>query len=174
MLKYNRSKEDTIKTNKRRILKMKNIVNHKKIAQELVKNFYSKRQFQAWNVVDYDDLTKLVIFNGYSILRVFKEDFLIAENKYGFKPEELKKCFDEDLSGYKKATNIEIKKKYDEANKKFYTCFDGEVYIDDDMLKYLDSKQEYKYWYKAKKAPIFVTTTNDFKVAMILPVNVSD
>jgi hypothetical protein len=153
---------------------MKNIVNHKKIAQELVKNFYAKRQFHAWNVVEYDNLTKLVIFNGHSIYRVFKEDFLIGKNERGFKPEGLKKCFDEDLSGYKKAEKIEINKKYDEVNKKFYTCFDGEVYIDNDTLKYLDAKQEYQYWYKAKKAPIFVTTGNDFKVAMILPVNVSD
>jgi hypothetical protein len=153
---------------------MKNIVNHKKIAQELVKNFYSKHPFQMWNVVEYDDLTKLVIFNGHSILRVFKQDFLIGKNEYGFRPEALKKCFDEDLREYKKAEKIEVKKRYDEVNKKFYTCFDDTIYIDDDMLKYLDAKQEYKFWYKAKKAPIFVTTTNDFKVAMILPVNVSD
>jgi len=154
---------------------MKNIVNHKKIAGEMVKNFYSKKdKMQSWNVVDYDNLSKLVIFNGYSIFRVFKEDFLIAENKHGFKPDGLKKCFDENLNEYKKATKIEIKKKYDEANKKFYTCFDDTVYIDDDTLKYLDAKQEYKFWYKAKKAPIFVTTTNDFKVAMILPVNIRE
>lgn len=153
---------------------MKNIVNHKKIAQELVKNFYSKRQFNAWNVVDYDDLTKLVIFNGHSILRVFKKDFLIKENKHGFRKEALIKCFDADLSEYKKAERIEIKKKYDQNNKKFYTCFDDEAWIDDDMLKYLDSKQDYQYWHKGKKAPVFITTGNDFKVAMILPVNIRD
>lgn len=153
---------------------MKNIVNHKKIAQELVKNFYSKRQFNAWNACDYDNLTKLVIFNGHSIFKVFKKDFLIKENKHGFRKEALIKCFDADLNEYKKAERIEIKKKYDQNNKKFYTCFDDEVWIDDNMLKYLDSKQDYQYWYKGKKAPVFVTTGNDFKVAMILPVNIQD
>lgn len=153
---------------------MKNIVNHKKIAQELVKNFYSKRQFNAWNVCDYDNISELVIFNGYSIFRVFKEEFLIGENEHGFKIDALKKCFDEGLSEYRKATNIEIKKKYSPSDKKFYTCFDDTVWIDDDMLKYLDAKQNYQYWYKSKKAPIFVTTTDDFKVAMILPVNIQD
>lgn len=151
---------------------MANVVNHKKIAQELVKNFYSKRQFNAWNACDYDNLTKLVIFNGYSIFRVFKEDFLIEKNEHGFKPDGLKKCFDADLSEYKKAERIE--KKYDQNNKKFYTCFDDEVWIDDDILKYLDSKQDYQYLYKGKKAPVFVTTGNDFKVAMICPVNIQD
>jgi hypothetical protein len=153
---------------------MPNIVNSKKISQELVKNFYSKRQFKMWNVCDYDNISNLVIFNGHSIYRVFKRDFLIRENEHGFKPEALKKCFNEDLSGYKKATKIEVKKKYDANNKKFYTCFDDTVYVDDDTLKYLDAKQEYQYWYKEKKAPIFITTSNDYKIAMILPVNVSD
>jgi hypothetical protein len=102
---------------------MPNIVNSKKISQELVKNFYSKRQFQMWNVVDYDNISKLVIFNGHSIYRVFKRDFIIQENEHGFKKEALEKCFNADLSEYKKATKIEVNKKYDEVNKKFYTCF---------------------------------------------------
>jgi hypothetical protein len=153
---------------------MPNIVNSKKISQELVKNFYSKRQFQMWNVCDYDNISKLVIFNSHSIYRVFKRDFIIQENEHGFKKEALEKCFNADLSEYKKATKIEVNKKYDEVNKKFYTCFDGEVYIDNDTLKYLDTKQEYQYWYKEKKAPVFITTGNDYKIAMILPVNVRE
>lgn len=150
-----------------------NILNHKKITNEMVKNFYAKKnKFEAWQVADYDKLTSLVMFNPHSIYRVFKDEFLIRENKEGIKADSIKKFFDIDLSEYKKAEVIEVKKKYDENNKKFYTCIDNKVWINDDTLKYLDSKQQYSFWYKSKKEPIFITTLKDFKVALICPVNI--
>lgn len=148
-----------------------NILDHKKIASKLVKNFYAKRdRFTQWQVVDYDKLTNLVMFNCYSIYRVFKDDFLIRS--HGIKENSIKNFFDADLSEYKKAEDIEVKKMYNQNNKKFYTCLDGEVWINDDALKYLDVKQQYQYWYKSKKEPTFITIQNDFKVAMVYPVNI--
>jgi phage anti-repressor protein len=176
MLIYNCSKGER-KNNKKRKedKKMANIVNAKKISQELVKNFYSKKdKMSNWNVIDYEKISKLVMFNSYSIFRVFKDDILIGANEHGVKDDTLKEFFNTDLSEYKKAEVVEIKKKYDANNKKFYTCFDGKVWINDDMLKYLDSKQQYQYWYKSRKEPIFITTNNDFKVAMICPVNIRE
>ena len=150
-----------------------NILNHKKIANEVVKNFYTKKdKFNQWQVTDYDKLTSLVMFNAHSIYRVFKDDFLIRENKDGIKTDTIKKFFDADLNEYKKAENVELKKRYDTKSKKFYTCIDDEVWIDDDTLKYLDAKQEYQFWYKSKKEPIFITTLKDYKVALICPVHI--
>lgn len=150
-----------------------NILNHKKIANEMVKNFYAKKdKFSQWQVVDYDKITNLVMFNCYSIYRVFKDDFLIKSNEEGIKEMSIKKFFDTDLSGYQKAEDVEVKKMYDSNNKKFYTCFDDKVWINDDALKYLDTKQQYQYWYKSKKEPIFITTQKDFKIAMVCPVNI--
>lgn len=61
-----------------------NILNHKKIATEIVKNFYAKKnKFSQWQVTDYDNLTNLVMINAHSIYRVFKDDFLIKSNKNG-------------------------------------------------------------------------------------------
>lgn len=151
------------------------ILNHKKIANEIVKNFYAKKdKFSQWQVVDYDKLTNLVMFNAHSIYRVFKDEFLITSNKDGIKENNIKKFFDADLSEYQKAENIEVKKMYNPNNKKFYTCLDGEVWIDDDTLKYLDTKQQYQYWYKSKREPIFITTLKDFKIAMVCPVNIQN
>lgn len=150
------------------------IMNSKKIMSELTKNFYTKNKFHPWNVCDYDNISKLVIFNGYSIFRVFKENFLpIAENEEGFKKDTLIKVFNTDLTDYKKAENIEINAKYDNVNKKFFNCLDDTIYFDNDLLKYFDKKQKYDFYYKAKNQPIFVKC-NDYTVAMILPVNVRD
>ena len=152
-----------------------NILNHKKITNEVVKNFYSKKnKMSQWQVADYDKLTSLVMFNDYSIFRVFKDEFLIKENKDGVKPDSIKKFFDIDLNDYKKAEIIEVKKKYNQDTKKFYTCFDNEVWINDDMLKYLDAKQSYSFWYKSRKDPVFITTQKDYKIAMICPVNIKE
>ena len=140
----------------------------------MVKNFYAKRdKMFKWQVADYDNQTQLAMFNNYSIFRVFKEEFLIKENSQGVKADALKKYFDADLNEYKKAEIIETKKKYDQSTKTFYTCFDNEVWINDKMLDYLDSKQSYSFYYKSKREPIFVTL-RDYKVAMILPVNTQD
>lgn len=150
------------------------IMNSKKIMSELTKNFYAKNKFQLWNVCDYDNISKLVIFNGHSIFRVLKENFLpIAENEAGFKKDALIKAFNTDLADYKKAEKIEINAKYDTANKKFFNCLDDTIYFDNDLLKYFDKKQKYDFYYKAKKQPIFVKR-NDYIVAMILPVNIQD
>ena len=150
-----------------------NILNHKKITNEIVKNFYTKKdKFNQWQVADYDKLTSLVMFNKHSIYRVFKDDFLIRKNKDGIKTDTIKKFFGADLNEYKKAENVETKKRYDTKSKKFYTCIDDEIWIDDDTLKYLDTKQEYQFWYKSKKEPIFITTLKDFKVALICPVHI--
>lgn len=149
------------------------IVNSKKIMSELVKNFYAKNKFQLWNVCDYDNISKLVIFNGHSIFRVLKENFLpIAENETGFKKDTLIKVFNTDLTDYKKSEKIEINAKYDDANKKFFNCLDGKIYFDNDLLKYLDKKQKYDFYYKAEKQPIFVKC-NGYIVAMILPININ-
>lgn len=148
-----------------------NILDHKKITNALVKNFYAKKdKFSGWQVADYDNSTNLVMFNPYSIYRVFKDEFLIQSNKDGIKVDSIKKFFDADLSEYKKAETVEIKKMYN--NKRFYTCFDNKVWIDDDALKYLDAKQQYSFYYKSKKDPIFITTLKNYKVAMVCPVNI--
>lgn len=150
------------------------IVNSKKIMSELIKNFYAKNKFQPWNVCDYDNISKLVIFNGHSIFRVFKENFLpIAENETGFKKDTLIKVFNTDLTDYKKSEKIEINAKYDDVNKNFFNCLDDKIYFDNDLLKYLDKKQKYDFYYKAEKQPIFVKC-NDYIVAMILPVNIKN
>lgn len=147
-------------------------MNSKKIMSELVKNFYAKNKFQPWNVCDYDETSRLVIFNGYSIFRVFKDNFLpITENEVGFKKDALIKAFNTDLADYKKAEKLEINAKYDQANKKFFNCLDGTIYFDNDLLKYFDKKQKYDFYYKAERQPIFVKC-NNYTVAMILPVNV--
>lgn len=148
------------------------IMNSKKIMSELIKNFYAKNTFQPWNVCDYDNISKLVIFNGYSIFRVFKDNFLpIAENKVGIRKDVLMKAFNVDLTDYKKAKKIEVNAKYDDVYKKFFDCLDDTIYFDNDLLKYFDKKQKYDFYYKAEKQPIFVKC-NDYTVAMILPVNV--
>lgn len=148
------------------------IVNSKKIMSELVKNFYSKRKFHAWNVCDYDDVSKLVIFNNYSIFRVFNESFLpITDNEVGLKRDALIKAFNTDLTDYKKAKKIKINAEYDNVNKKFFNCLDDMVYFDNDLLKYFNKKQKYDFYYKDKAQPIFVKC-KDYIVAMILPVNV--
>ena len=147
-------------------------VNSKKIMSELVKNFYAKNKFQPWNVCDYDNISKLVIFNGHSIFRVFKDNFLpIAENEVGFKKDVLMKAFNIDLTDYKKSEKIEVNAKYDDVHKKFFDCLDDKIYFDNDLLKYLDKKQKYDFYYKAEKQPIFVKC-GDYTVAMILPVNI--
>lgn len=149
-------------------------MNSKKIMSELTKNFYAKNKFQPWNVCDYDNNSKLVIFNGYSMFRVLKENFLpITENEVGLKKDTLIKAFNTDLADYKKAEKIEINAKYDTANKKFFNCLDDTIYFDNDLLKYFDKKQKYDFYYKAKKQPIFVKC-KDYTVAMILPVNIQD
>lgn len=146
------------------------IVNSKKIMSELIKNFYAKNKFQPWNVCDYDNISKLVIFNEHSIFRVFKENFLpIAENETGFKKDTLIKVFNTDLTDYKKSEKIEINAKY--VNKKFFNCLDDKIYFDNDLLKYLDKKQKYDFYYKAERQPIFVKC-KDYIVAIILPVNI--
>ena len=146
------------------------IMNSKKIMSELVKNFYAKNKFQPWNVCDYDNVSKLVIFNGHSIFRVFKDDLLpIAENEAGFKKDTLIKVFNTDLTDYKKSEKMEVNAKY--VNKKFFNCLDDKIYFDNDLLKYFDKKQKYDFYYKAEKQPIFVKC-NDYIVAMILPVTV--
>lgn len=146
-----------------------NILNYKKITNEMVK----KDKFVAWQVADYDKLTSLVMFDLHSIYRVFKKDFLlIKENERGIKKETLKKIFNVNLSEYKKAEVIEIKKMQGQTNKKNYTCLDNEVWINNDRLKYIDKKQKYQFWYKSKKEPIFITTVDNFKVALICPVNI--
>lgn len=149
-------------------------MNSKKIMSELTKNFYAKNKFHDWNVCDYDNISKLVMFNRYSIFRVLKENFLpIAENEAGFKKDTLIKVFNTDLADYKKAEKIEINAKYDAVNKKSFNCLDDTIYFDNDLLKYFDKKQKYDFYYKAKKQPIFVKC-KDYTVAMILPVNVQD
>lgn len=150
------------------------IMNSKKIMSELVKNFYAKNKFQPWNVCDYDNISKLVIFNGHSIFRVFKDNLLpIAENEVGFKKDVLMKAFNVDLTDYKKAEKIEVNAKYDDVYKKFFDCLDDTIYFDNDLLKYFDKKQKYDFYYKAKKQPIFVKC-NDYTVAMILPININN
>lgn len=150
------------------------IMNSKKIMSELVKNFYAKNKFQPWNVCDYDYISKLVIFNDYSIFRIFKENFLpITENEAGLKKDALIKAFNTDLTDYKKAEKIEVNAKYDNVNKKFFNRLDNTIYFDNDLLKYFDKKQKYDFYYKAEKQPIFVKC-NDYTVAMILPANVQD
>lgn len=150
------------------------MMNNKKIMNELVKNFYKKRdRFEAWQITEYDDVSKLVLLNGYSIFRVFKDEILpIGENERGIKGENIKKMFNTDLSGYKKAENLEINKMYIPTSKKFYNCLDDVCYFDNDLMQYLDNKIDYAFYYKDAKSPIYVTTGHDYRVAIILPVKV--
>ena len=61
---------------------------------------------------------------------------------------------------------------YIPTTKKFYNCLDDVCYFDNDLMKYLDNKTDYAFYYRDAKSPIYVTTGQDYKVALILPVKV--
>ena len=151
------------------------MVNSKKIMSDLVKNFYKKRdKFEPWQVAKYDSTSLLVLLNGYSIFRVLKDEILpIRENERGIKGENIRKMFDADIpEDYKKAENVEINKMYIPTTKKFYNCLDDVCYFDNDLMKYLDNKTDYAFYYRDAKSPFYIIAGRDYKVALVLPVKI--
>ena len=153
-------------------------INQKKIQNEIINNMFKKNKRNYTRVDKDGSIFTYVMMNGYSILKLFKDDCYIVENNKELKKaiEDIFGIFEKERVNYKEAqlaNSLIIK---DDLKLNTLETDSLKVHFNNDMLKYFEKKEidNVKWFVKAPKEPIFVVESTKEVICVILPFYLKD